>query len=67
MGFGCAGFLLGMLIGKKQEVIEDILEEWDTWWDRVKFWMALWLDSEKEFRNLMFSEFLRCWSSLCNS
>ena len=33
-------------------------------WERVKFWVGLWLKSMKEFNNFAFSNLLRIWGLL---
>lgn len=55
--FGSFGSMLNRL-----ERTYESLKTWqktDTLWDRVKFWVALWLVRETEFRNSMFSDLPR--------
>ena len=47
---------------RNNRIFEDVTRELDFIWDRVKYWVALWVYDSKDFKELSFFDLCRDWS-----
>ena len=47
---------------RNSRIFEDKESSLEFIWERVKFWVALWVFETKEFKDFLFSDLIRDWS-----
>ena len=43
---------------RNKRIFEDIIDNVDCLWDKIKFWVAICLFDVKDFKDVLFSDFL---------
>ena len=49
---------------RSKRIFEDSIDNVDCLWDKIKYWVAIWLFDVKGFKDALFSDFVRGWSCL---
>lgn len=55
----CSLFCWPLGIEINKGTLDDLREDVDIIWERIKFWVVLWVVNNKDFRNSMFPNLLR--------
>ena len=43
-------------------IFQDSIDNVDCLQDKIKYWVVIWLFDVKEFKDVLFSDFVTCWS-----
>ena len=53
----------GLWMEQNSKAFEDTEGTLESLWDRIKYWVTLWIFDTKDFRSLLFSDLVEDWDS----